>query len=278
MCGSAPPSSEAISRNTGRGVAGQPQEPRIILRAGKGEGNEGLWRPELRWIDRNPTMDWRRAHSGLRYRIADAGAATIELADGRAVMAESSRMVYRRGEVHWSLAGSGGGVVGKWLHRTQRWTAGMEARMSRYEGAGEVGFAPASPGAVWAVELGRDAAGVVCQAESLVAVESGIRAEVALVRRIQEAGSRTTLAMIRLTGEGVAFLCAHGAAMPVDLKAGETVEAAWWAVAWYEATAEYRMQVTDGGGMFRGTRMSMAGIRGPGRVVLQGQRGGMRGW
>ena len=32
----------------------------------------------------------------------------------------------------------------------------------------------------------------------------------ALVRRLREAGSRTTLAMLRLTGEGVAFLCAHG--------------------------------------------------------------------
>ena len=138
-------------------------------------------------------MDWRRAHSGLRYRIAGTGAATIELADGRAVMAESSRLVYRRGDVHWSLAGGGRGVVGKWLDRTQRRAAGMEARMSRYEGAGEVGFAPASPGEVWAVELGRDAVGVVCQAESLVAVESGIRAEVALVRRIREAGWRTTL-------------------------------------------------------------------------------------
>ena len=223
-------------------------------------------------------MDWRRAHSGLRYRIAGTGAATIELADGRAVMAESGRLVYRRGDVHWSLAGSGRGVVGKWLHRTQRRAAGMEARMSRYEGAGEVAFAPASPGEVWAVELGRDAVGVVCQAESLVAVESGVRAEVALVRRIQEAGSRTTLAMIRLTGEGVAFLCAHGAAMPVQLKAGETAEVAWWAVAWYEATADYRMRVTEGGGTFGEPRAWMAGITGPGRVVLQGQRGGMRGW
>ena len=126
--------------------------------------------------------------------------------------------------------------------------------------------------------MGPGAAGLVCQAESLVAFEAGVRADMALVRRIREAESRTTLAMIRLTGEGVAFLCAHGAAMPVELNAGEAVEAAWWAVAWYEATAEYRILVTGGGGMFQDTRTLMAGIRGPGRVVLQGQRGGMRGW
>ena len=150
--------------------------------------------------------------------------------------------------------------------------------MSRYEGAGEVGFAPAAPGAVSAVELRPGAPDVVCQAESLVAVEAGIRADVALVRRIREAEARTTLAMIRLAGEGVAFLCAHGSAVAVELEAGEAVEAAWWAVAWYEATADYRMLRTGDGGMFREPRAWMAGIRGPGRVVLQGQRGGMRGW
>ena len=134
------------------------------------------------------------------------------------------------------------------------------------------------PGAVSAVELRPGVAEVVCQAESLVAVEAGIQADVALVRRIREAGSRTTLAMIRLRGEGVAFLCAHSSGVTVELRAGEAVEAAWWAVAWYEATADYRLLMTGGGGMFQEKRAWMAGIRGPGRVVLQGQRGGMRGW
>ena len=223
-------------------------------------------------------MDWRRAASGLRYRIAGSGEVVIGLESGGAVLAESGRLVYRRGEVDWSLAASSRGVVGKWLHRAERRAAGMEGWMSRYEGVGEVGFAPARPGEVSAVELRPGAADVVCQAESLVAVEAGIRAEVALVQRIRDAGSRTTLAMLRLTGEGVAFLCAHGSAAPVELDAGETLEAAWWAVAWYEATADYRLLVTGGGGMSRETRAWMAGITGPGRVVLQGQRGGMRGW
>ncbi len=223
-------------------------------------------------------MDWRCAESGLRYRIAGSGEVVMALRPGGAVMAESSRLVYRRGEVGWSLAAGGRGVVRKWLHRAERRAAGMEARMSRYEGAGEVGFAPARPGEVSAVQLRPGAADVVCQAESLVAVEAGVRADVALVRRIREAESRTTLAMIRLSGEGVAFLCAHGSAATVELEAGEPLEAAWWAVAWYEATADYRLLVTGGGGMFGEPQAWMAGIRGPGRVVLQGQRGGMRGW
>ena len=223
-------------------------------------------------------MDWTQAESGLRYRIAGSGQVVMALGSGTAVMAESGRLVYRRGDVDWSLAASGRGVVGRWLHRAQRRSAGMEARMSRYEGPGEVAFAPARPGEVSAVELRPGAADVVCQAESLVAVEAGIEAELALMQRIREAGSRTTLAMIRLTGAGVAFLCAHGSAVPVELEAGEAVEAAWWAVAWYEATADYRLLVTESSGLFRETRAWMAGITGPGRVVLQGQRGGMQNW
>ena len=63
---------------------------------------------------------WRRAESGLRYRIAGSGEVVIELESGRAMMAESSRLVYRRGEVDWSLAASGRGVVGRWLNRAER--------------------------------------------------------------------------------------------------------------------------------------------------------------
>ena len=223
-------------------------------------------------------MDWRRAESGLRYQIAGSGEVLVRLESGCAVLAESGRLVYRRGEVDWSLAAGGRGALGRWLQGAQRRAAGMEARMNRYEGAGEVAFAPAAPGAVSAVELRPGAADGVCQAESLVAVETGVRAEVALARRIREAGSRTTLAMVRLAGEGVAFLCAHGSGLTVELEAGEAVEAAWWAVAWYEATADYRLAVADGGGLLREPRAWMAGISGPGRVVLQGQRGGVRGW
>ena len=223
-------------------------------------------------------MGWRRAESGLRYRIAGSGEVVVRLESGCGVLAESGRLVYRRGEVDWSLAAGRGGVLGNWLSRVQRRAAGMEPRMNRYAGSGEAGFAAASPGEVAPVELGPGAAEVVCQAESLVAVEAGVRAEVALVRRIREAGSRTTLAMVRLTGEGVAFLCAHGSGLMVELEAREAVEAAWWAVAWYEATADYRLAVAEGGGVFGEPRAWMAGITGPGRVVLQGQRGGMRGW
>ncbi|MDE0083794.1 MAG: hypothetical protein OXT72_14220 [Gammaproteobacteria bacterium] len=42
-----------------------------------------------------------------------SGEVIIALEPGAAVMAESSRLVYRYGEVDWSLAASERGVVGK---------------------------------------------------------------------------------------------------------------------------------------------------------------------
>ena len=53
--------------------------------------------------------------------------------------------------------------------------------------------------------------------------------------------------MVRLSGEGAAFLCAHGSGVTVELEAREPLEAAWWAVAWYEATADYRLLTAAGG-------------------------------
>lgn len=61
----------------------------------------------------------------------------------------------------------------------------------------------------------------------------------------------------------------------MELKAGEALEAARWSVAWYEGTAGYGMLVTGGGERFGKPRTRMAGIMGPGRVVLQGQRVGI---
>ena len=173
--GAAPPS----VRCSGGGARGRGSEGGrslisanwLSLAANRRDGLNGM-RP-VGGVDRRAAMDWRRAESGVRYRIAGSGKVVIELESGGAAMAESSRLVYRRGEVDWSLAASGRGVVGKWPNRAQRQAAGMAARMSRYEGAGEVGFAPASPGAVSAVELRPGVAEVVCQAESLVAVEAG---------------------------------------------------------------------------------------------------------
>lgn len=76
-------------------------------------------------------MDWHRAASGLRYRIAGSGEVVVGLESGAAVLAESSRLVYLRGDVDWSLVVGGRGMVGIWWDRVERRAAGLEPRMSR---------------------------------------------------------------------------------------------------------------------------------------------------
>lgn len=137
-------------------------------------------------------------------------------------------------------------------------------------------FAQARPGEESAAEFGPGAAEVVCRTESLLAAEAGTRGEVALVWRTVEAGSRTPVAMIRLTGEGVVFLCAQGSAATVALEAGEALEAACWG-----SLGTRDSGLPDAGDGGRQDVQGDARVDGrhqwTSRVVLQGQRGGMRG-
>ena len=83
----------------------------------------------------------------------------------------------------------------------------------------------------------------------------------------------------RRAESGLRYRIAGSGAVVVELESGRVVIAESrprGAAAWYEATADYRMLVTAGDGMFQGATL-IAGIRGPGRVVLQGQRRGTRG-
>lgn len=133
------------------------------------------------------------------------------LDSGAAMLAEGSRLVYRRGEVDWSLAAGGRGASG--TVPTPRGAPGGGnggADEPTMRDPGEVGFASAPHGEASSVELEPDGPEMVCRAERLFAVEAKTRADLALARWIGEAGPRTRLAVVWLRGEGVAFLCARG--------------------------------------------------------------------
>ena len=203
--------------------------------------------------------------TGLRHRIEGSGNVVVELSAGEEVMAEAGRVLFRRGGVEWAAAGNGRSWLGKVVNGIQRRAAGLPARMSRYRGPGEVGFGIGAAGVVRPVELSAGS-NVLVQAGSVLAVSAGVVADVALVRRIRGRDGGT-LAMERLTGSGVALLGALGEAVEVELAAGERLEAAWWAIAWYDATAEFEVVVRGGR-----SRTHFAAITGPGRVTLQVHR------
>ena len=104
-------------------------------------------------------------------------------------------------------------------------------------------------------------------APAFLAAAAGVQVDVALVEKVREEGERRTLVMYRLTGEGLALLAASGDALRMHLRPEEAVEAATWAVAWYEATGAYELRLRGGP---RGNHV--ARITGPARVVMQTAR------
>jgi len=209
--------------------------------------------------------DWSTAPGGIRYRL-EGGGVRVTLPEGQAMVAEADRLLYREDGVSWSLAGSGAGRMRGWVNRIQRRAAGLADRMSRYDGPGEVAFAAGATAEVEPVELVKGD-NLVVAAPAFLAAAVGVQVDVALVEKVREEGERRTLAMYRLIGEGLALLAASGDAVRMHLRPDEAVEAAVWAVAWYEATGGYELRVRGGR-----RRNHVARITGPARVVVQTAR------
>ncbi|MDE3261416.1 MAG: AIM24 family protein [Acidobacteriota bacterium] len=209
--------------------------------------------------------DWSSTSGGIRYRV-EGGGVRVAIPEGQAMVAEADRLLYRENSVSWSLAGSGAGRIRGWVNRVQRRAAGLAGRMSRYEGPGEVAFAAGAPVEVQAVELVKGD-NLVVAAPAFLAAAAGVQVDVALLEKVRDEGERRTLVMYRLTSEGLALLAASGDALRMQLRPEEAVEAATWAVAWYEATGAYELRL---GGGRRGNHV--ARITGPARVVVQTAR------
>ncbi len=209
--------------------------------------------------------DWTPASAGIRYRM-EGGGIRVGIPEGQAMVAEADRLLYWDDGVTWSLAGSGAGRIRGWVNRIQRRAAGLAGRMSRYEGPGEVALAAGVPSKVEAMELVKGD-NLVVAAPAFLAAAAGVQVDVALVEKVRDGGERRTLVMYRLTGEGLALLATSGDALRIHLGPDEAVEAAVWAVAWYEATGSYELRVPGGP---RGNHV--ARITGPARVVVQTAR------
>ncbi len=206
--------------------------------------------------------EWTAASGGIRYSLAGGGV-RVAIPEGRAMVAEGGRLLYRGAGVACSLAGSESGRIRGWVNRIQRRAGGLVGRMSRYEGPGEVAFAAGGPAEVQGVELTRGD-NLVVAAPALLAAVTTVEVDVALVEKIRDGGERRPLVMHRLTGEGLVLLAAFGDAVDVELAAEEAVEAAVWGVAWYAATGEYQLRVLGD--------YNLARITGPTRLVLQTSR------
>ena len=210
------------------------------------------------------------AQSPISYRIAGESV-VIELAAGTALLAEQGRLLYRRGEVGWSLQAPGRGFLGKLVNRTQRRLAGVAPLMHRYEGPGELALRGRSPGEMRAIVL-EDGDNLIVDRRSLVAATDTVQVDVALHKPLsQKRKHRGTLVLLRLTGQGLVLLHVRGTALDVELREDEVLEAALDAVVCFEATIDYEMRAAAAGtSLWSASRTLLASLSGPGWAVLQG--------
>ena len=205
--------------------------------------------------------------SPVAYRL-QGDAVLLELEEGTALLAEEDRLLYRSGQVKWSLEASGRGFLGKLVNRTQRRLAGVAPLMHRYEGPGELALGGRSPGEIRAVIIS-EGDNLVADRRSLVAVAHTVRVDVALQKTLSaNHRNRDSLVLLRLTGQGLVLLHARGTALDVRLDAGEVMETALDAVVCFEATIDYEMR-RAATSSWSGNRTLLAGLTGPGRAVLQ---------
>ena len=201
----------------------------------------------------------------MRYRTEGASAAAelvvIELAEEAAVLvADAEVLVYRRGPLVWSRASAS---PAWWLGLAtvvrRRAVAGV---MDRYDGPGEVGLCGPQGGPVHALELGAEDNWVVAQ-RCLLAVTPGVAVDVALRR-----GDGTT--MLRVVGEGIAFIQGGSRGLDVDLGDEEVLDAPLASIVCFEATVGLEVEVRRSRSSWWGAASAeVAALRGPGRVSLQ---------
>ena len=200
----------------------------------------------------------------LEYRIVGRGGiVVVTLRPAEGLVVEPGGLLYRRGDVGWSLASTGRNVLGRFLNRAMRRAAGASSLMHHYEGPGELALAAAPACRLIATRL-EPGDNLVVERRCLVAASAGVTVDVALSRAVRRGGEAGRVVLMRLTGDGVAFLQAAESSTELELATGEEVVC-------FDASVEYdlRLARTRGGLGRRAGVEWMAALTGPGRVRLQ---------
>ena len=206
----------------------------------------------------------------LEYRIVDGGIVVIRLGPAESVLAEPGRLLYRRGDVRWSMASTGRPVLDRIMNRAMRRAADVGSLMHHYAGPGELAFSASPSGRLVAAHL-KSGDNLVVDRRCLVAAAPGVTIDVAFSRSLRLRRHAGKVVLMRLTGIGVAFLQAHGSSTELVLEAGEELEAPAPAVMCFEASAEYELRLArvTGVSLRKSGLEWMAALTGPGRVTLQ---------
>lgn len=193
-----------------------------------------------------------------------------QLNRGDEILTQAGGMSWHTEGISVSTEGRGG--MGKMLGRA---LAGERIFQNIYKANSdnqEIAFASSFPGSILPIRLDSRGKGLIIQKNAFLASELSINSEVYFKRNLR-AGmfAGEGFVMLRLTGDGLAFLEVDGSVHKYELEAGEKIVVDTGHVVAMESTCS--MDIETAGRiksmMFGGEGLFNTTVTGPGRVYLQ---------
>lgn len=198
----------------------------------------------------------------------------IGLEAGEQIVAEAGELAWMRGPVQLTTGKSIGQQKSGFLGAAKRAMSGGTFFMTSYSvdsGSGSVTFAAKAPGEIRPVEVGPGTEWVVHR-HGFVCCEPGVELNIHMQQSLG-AGIFGGAGFIlqRLSGQGLAFVEAHGDVVEIDLTGDDELRVHPGHVALFDAAVQLELTTVPGirNKLFGGDGLFLARLRGPGKVWLQ---------
>jgi uncharacterized protein (TIGR00266 family) len=194
---------------------------------------------------------------------------SVELKDGEEIYAESGAMAWMSDNVHMesNMRGGLGGGLGRMF-------TGESVFVVKYRSTGGtamVSFSPSFPGKILPLEV-KPGQEYICQKDAFLVAESSVNIETVFKKKLGVGlfGGEGFM-LQKLTGQGTAFVEIDGEVFEIELKAGEKLKVDTGAIAMFEPTVKYEIEMMKGitNMFFGGEGLFLAVLEGPGKVWLQ---------
>jgi len=195
----------------------------------------------------------------------------IYLDPGEGVQAEVGTMMYMGPGIEMQTS-TGGGLMKGFKRMVTGESFFITTFHHKGQGKGVVAFAAPYPGKIIPIDLARLGGQFLTQKDSFLCAAQGINIEVAFTKKMGAGlfGGEGFI-LQKLVGDGLAFIHAGGAVVPLDLRSGQKLRVDTGCVVGFQPSVQYDIQMVGGvkNTLFGGEGMFLATLTGPGRVYLQ---------
>lgn len=193
----------------------------------------------------------------------------MELSEGEQVTAESGRLVFMSDNVKMETTASGG--LWKSIKRKFAGESFFLVTFSPKGGSGLIGFGSEFPGKIIPLEM-KEGQEIIAQKDAFMVAEKSVTFDATWTRKLG-AGilGGEGLILIKLQGQGTAFMNVGGEVSELKLKAGEKIRVDTGNLAFFDSSMQYSVERVKGikNMIWGGEGLFLATMTGPGRVWVQ---------